>query len=76
MRNPPRNEGPFYRVRDRTDAADAVARDRSAGQPTPGPVVPEDQGQQQKRISPPIPDVDTSSSILEAQRPRRSFEQQ
>jgi hypothetical protein len=60
VRNPPRNEGPFYTVRERRNAVDAVADDRSAARPTVVPGAPENQEQHQKRIGPPIPE-DTRS---------------
>ena len=74
MRNPPRNEGPFYTVRERRNAADAVAEERSAAQPTVAPVAPDDRQQHQKPISPPTPGVGTRSSIVEAHGSRCSVE--
>jgi hypothetical protein len=66
MRHPPRNEGPFYTVRDRRDAADAVAEERSVAQPTPAPVTPDEQQQHRKPGSPPTPGADTRASTLDA----------
>ncbi len=63
MSNSPRNEGPFYMVHERRNAAASVPDDQSAAQPKP---VAQENQQHQNRISPPIPEVDTRSSVVES----------